>query len=140
MLPTLPDPEAVDHTMLGSVGSGVAQPLSPPPTECHIPRLIPALAARHPAVAGATIAGLVLLVAEHVVRDRVVDRDVVICALVSRCRNQVLPRFSEIERPGRARRSCGRGGVIDPDVVVVAAGAAVAALDLERDPPSIDLE
>ena len=43
MPPTLPDPDAVDQTMLGSVGSGVAQPLSPPPTECHIPRLIPAL-------------------------------------------------------------------------------------------------
>src|SRR5438552_17486905 len=33
--PTLPDPEAEDQMMFGSVGSGVAQPLSPPPTECH---------------------------------------------------------------------------------------------------------
>ena len=43
MPPTMPEPDAVDHTMLGSVGSGVAQPLSPPPTEFHIPREIPAL-------------------------------------------------------------------------------------------------
>ena len=43
MPPTMPEPEAVDQITFGSVGSGVAQPLSPPPTECHIPRLIPAL-------------------------------------------------------------------------------------------------
>jgi hypothetical protein len=30
--PTLPDPEALDQMMLLSVGSGVAQPLSPPAT------------------------------------------------------------------------------------------------------------
>ena len=39
----MPDPEALDQMMFGSVGSGVAQPLSPPPTECHMPREIPAL-------------------------------------------------------------------------------------------------
>ncbi len=38
MPPTIPEPEAVDQMMLGSVGSGVAQPLSPPPTACHCPR------------------------------------------------------------------------------------------------------
>src|SRR5258707_1071454 len=38
MPPTLPEPEALDQTMLGSTGSGVAQPLSPPPTVCHIDR------------------------------------------------------------------------------------------------------
>src|SRR6185503_20139501 len=38
MPPTLPRPDAVDHTMLGSTGSGVAHPLSPPPTEYQTPR------------------------------------------------------------------------------------------------------
>src|SRR5262249_20349297 len=38
MPPTLPEPEAVDQMMLGSTGSGVANPLSPPPIECHMPR------------------------------------------------------------------------------------------------------
>src|SRR5215472_7627055 len=41
MPPALPCPEALDQTMFGSLGSGVAQPLSPPPTELHMPRLIP---------------------------------------------------------------------------------------------------
>src|SRR6266851_5713445 len=36
--PTLPEPDALDQMMFGSVGSGVAQPLSPPATECHSPR------------------------------------------------------------------------------------------------------
>src|SRR5687767_8399559 len=40
--PTIPEPDAVDQTSLELVGSGVAQPLSPPPTECHIPREMPA--------------------------------------------------------------------------------------------------
>src|SRR6266850_5439169 len=35
MPPTLPDPEALDQMMLLSTGSGVAQPLSPPPTGCQ---------------------------------------------------------------------------------------------------------
>src|SRR5512143_3338398 len=35
--PTLPIPEAPDHTMAGSLRSGVAQPLSPPPTVPHTP-------------------------------------------------------------------------------------------------------
>src|SRR5689334_17734341 len=33
--PRLPDPDAVDQMTFGSTGSGVAQPLSPPCTECH---------------------------------------------------------------------------------------------------------
>ena len=37
-----PEPEAVDQTSFELVGSGVALPLSPPDTECHIPREIPA--------------------------------------------------------------------------------------------------
>src|SRR5215510_13248411 len=41
MPPTLPEPDAVDHTILGSTGSGVAKPLSPPPIECHMPRGMP---------------------------------------------------------------------------------------------------
>src|ERR1051325_8468031 len=41
--PRLPEPDAVDQTMLESAGSGVAQPLSPPATECHMPRgIVPA--------------------------------------------------------------------------------------------------
>src|SRR5574341_2144200 len=36
--PTEPEPEAVDHTISGSSGSGVAQPLSPPATENHSER------------------------------------------------------------------------------------------------------
>src|SRR6267378_2004312 len=36
--PTLPNPDADDHTMFESTGSGVAHPLSPPPTVSHIPR------------------------------------------------------------------------------------------------------
>ena len=43
MPPTMPLPEAVLQMMFGSTGSGVAQPLSPPPTECHMPREMPAL-------------------------------------------------------------------------------------------------
>src|SRR6185295_15296965 len=39
--PTLPDPEALDQTILLSAGSGVAQPLSPPATDCHALRGIP---------------------------------------------------------------------------------------------------
>src|SRR5215467_3572301 len=38
MPPMLPRPDAVDQTMVGSTGSGVAQPLSPPPTAYHAPR------------------------------------------------------------------------------------------------------
>ena len=38
MPPTEPEPEALDQMMSGSTGSGVAQPLSPPATECHSPR------------------------------------------------------------------------------------------------------
>ena len=41
MPPTAPEPEAVDQTMFESFGSGVAQPLSPPPTACHIARGMP---------------------------------------------------------------------------------------------------
>src|SRR5262245_15806454 len=41
MPPTLPEPEALDQTTLLSVGSGVAHPLSPPPTPCHTLRGIP---------------------------------------------------------------------------------------------------
>src|SRR5215510_3963618 len=36
--PTLPEPEALDQMMFGSTGSGVAHPLSPPPTVCHMDR------------------------------------------------------------------------------------------------------
>src|SRR6185295_4686129 len=36
--PRLPYPVPVDQMMLSSVGSGIAQPLSPPATECHNPR------------------------------------------------------------------------------------------------------
>src|SRR2546422_5918347 len=35
MPPTLPEPEALDQMMLLSTGSGVAQPLSPPATDCQ---------------------------------------------------------------------------------------------------------
>src|SRR5439155_27134359 len=35
MPPTLPDPEALDQMILLSTGSGVAQPLSPPATDCQ---------------------------------------------------------------------------------------------------------
>src|SRR5512143_2843891 len=41
MPPMLPVPDALDHTRLPSTVSGVAQPLSPPPTVRHIPRTIP---------------------------------------------------------------------------------------------------
>src|SRR5690349_8454564 len=40
--PTIPEPDAVDQMRFEFFGSGVAQPLSPPPTECHMPREIPA--------------------------------------------------------------------------------------------------
>jgi hypothetical protein len=36
--PTLPYPVPLAQTMLLSIGSGTAQPLSPPATECHMPR------------------------------------------------------------------------------------------------------
>src|SRR6478672_8182801 len=35
MPPTLPEPDALDQIKLGSVGSGVDQPLSPPATVCQ---------------------------------------------------------------------------------------------------------
>src|SRR5437867_12216419 len=38
MPPTEPEPDALDQMTSGSSGSGVAQPLSPPATECHSPR------------------------------------------------------------------------------------------------------
>src|SRR5438045_738070 len=38
MPPTLPHPEALDHTRFPSTVSGVAHPLSPPPTVWHTPR------------------------------------------------------------------------------------------------------
>ena len=38
MPPRAPEPEALDHTMFGSSGSGVANPLSPPPTVVHSER------------------------------------------------------------------------------------------------------
>src|SRR5688572_15587977 len=41
MPPRAPEPEALDHTTLGSFGSGVANPLSPPPTANQSPRAIP---------------------------------------------------------------------------------------------------
>src|SRR3954470_22380693 len=41
MPPTIPEPDAVDQTSFEFVGSGVAHPDSPPPTECHIPREMP---------------------------------------------------------------------------------------------------
>src|SRR5450830_939972 len=36
--PTIPEPDAVDQMTFEFSGSGVAQPLSPPPTECHMLR------------------------------------------------------------------------------------------------------
>src|SRR3989475_11389862 len=41
MPPTLPEPEALDQMMLLSTGSGVAQPLSPPATDCQALRGMP---------------------------------------------------------------------------------------------------
>ena len=41
MPPTLPEPDALDQIRFGSTGSGVAQPLSPPATVCHMLRGIP---------------------------------------------------------------------------------------------------
>src|SRR5512141_860008 len=38
---TLPEPVPLDQMMLGSVGSGVANPLSPPATGCHSEREMP---------------------------------------------------------------------------------------------------
>ena len=137
--PTLPDLDAVDHTMLGSWDPG--GPAAFTATD-RVPHSAADSGAPRPApgCCWATIAGLVLLVAEHVVRDRVVDRDVVDLRIgESLPEPGPAPVLRDRKTLGRARRSCGRGCVIDPDVVV-AAGAAVAALDLERDPPSIDLE
>src|SRR5215831_1896734 len=39
--PTLPDPDALDQMMLLSARSGVAQPLSPPATDCQALRGMP---------------------------------------------------------------------------------------------------
>src|ERR1051326_5636274 len=38
---TLPQPDPLDQMMFGSVGSGVANPLSPPATGCHSEREMP---------------------------------------------------------------------------------------------------
>jgi hypothetical protein len=38
MPPRAPEPDALDQTMFGSLGSGVANPLSPPPTANQSPR------------------------------------------------------------------------------------------------------
>ena len=40
MPPSDPDPDALDQTMSGFTGSGVAKPLSPPPISLHIPDCI----------------------------------------------------------------------------------------------------
>src|SRR5574339_997279 len=40
MPPRAPEPDALDQTMFGSLGSGVANPLSPPPTANQSPRAI----------------------------------------------------------------------------------------------------
>ena len=71
----------LDQTMLESTGSGVAQPLSPPPTEYHMPRGMgrrpPPRTACEPAVARSARRGSVLAVAVDEVGNAVVDRDVV---------------------------------------------------------------
>src|SRR6185503_20890345 len=41
MPPRAPEPDALDQTMFGSFGSGVAKPLSPPPTANQSPRAMP---------------------------------------------------------------------------------------------------
>ena len=122
----MPDPDADDHTMFGSVGSGVAHPLSPPPTWCHIPRGIPVMRrwALDAAVTGAPVRGLVLLVAEHVVRDRVVHGHVVHL----RVREALAePRLAAIDRDREALvvgddHAVGVG-VVDPHVVMIAGRA-----------------
>ena len=78
MPPTLPEPDALDQIRLGSTGSGVAQPLSPPATVCHMLRgICRRRRAAEAAVARPAIRRAVLLVAEDVVRDLVVDGDVI---------------------------------------------------------------
>src|SRR5262249_11543597 len=87
MPPTLPEPEAVDQMMFGSAGSGVANPLSPPPIACRLPHAARASAVSaaaaaaaafaQPAVARSTVGRTILLVRVHVIRDLVVDRHVV---------------------------------------------------------------
>ena len=125
MPPTMPEPDALDQMMFESVGSGVAQPLSPPPTACHIARGMMPLA--EAAVARAAVGRLVLLVAEHVVGDLVVDGHVVHLRV-----GQPLPepRAPAVDRDRQAlvvRDDHAVGvGRIDPDVVVVAAGRLVA--------------
>ena len=41
VVPVLSLPDALDQMMSGSSGSGVAHPLSPPPTDDHMPRTMP---------------------------------------------------------------------------------------------------
>src|SRR5512138_1076803 len=101
MPPTMPEPEADDQTTLGSVGSGVAQPLSPPPTACHIARGMPPTP-RPPmtrALLGPRYVGSSCLLPSTLYGTALSTVTWYICAFVRRCRNQVLPRLTVIERP-----------------------------------------
>ena len=125
MPPTRPDPDALDQTRFASTVSGVAQPLSPPPTDAP-------LAAPDPDIAGRSLRlrvarphrrRAVLLVAVDVVRDAVVDRHVIhlrdrqLHADATSCPRLIVMRDAAVVRhdePVAVRR-------IDPDVVVIAA-------------------
>ena len=73
MPPTVPEPDALDQIMLLSTGSGVAQPLSPPPTGCQAPRNLSAAKTAATRVARAPIRRIVLLVAVDEIRNSVID-------------------------------------------------------------------
>src|SRR5262245_46503373 len=121
--PRLPKPVPVDQMMLLSTGSGIAQPLSPPATECHMPRGIGRLFADlgEAAVAGAARRWPVLAVAVDVVRDLVVGGDVV--HLRDR-ELDVMPALAAVDRKAQAVVVRDDHAIavsrIDPHVVVVA--------------------
>ena len=87
--------------MFGSVGSGVAHPLSPPPTWCHMPRGIPVMR-RCPMMRlllGPRYVGSSCLLPSTLYGIALSTVTWYIWAFVRRCRNQVRPRLIEIERP-----------------------------------------
>ena len=82
MPPTLPEPVPLDQMILLSTGSGVANPLSPPPTGCQtlreiVPAARPPRRHRLEAVARAAIGAAILFVAIDEIGHLIVDGDVV---------------------------------------------------------------
>src|SRR5688572_20565505 len=96
MPPTLPEPDALDQIKLGSTGSGVAQPLSPPATVCHMLR---GIVAPTRLLLGPRYDGPSCLFPITLYGIELSTVTWYICAFGNRFRYQVRPRLLEIEKP-----------------------------------------